>query len=333
LPCSPCSRSRAPAGPNCPARFISLNAKPAIRRLHAITGPALAFCLLAGPADATDIEPRAYANIPVGLNFLVVNYAYTQGNVSFAPTVPITNGRMSIHSAILAYVRSLDLWGRSGKLDIIVPQAWLSGQAEVLGKPRTRDISGFADPWVRFYVNLLGAPAMSMKDFSQYQQDLILGASLSVSPPGGQYDPEKLVNLGTNRWTVKPELGLSKAFGPLTAELAAGVFIFTDNDQPFRGKTLEQDPMVALQSHLIYSFGHGVWAAFDANYYTGGQTTKDGVEANDRMENWRLGGTLSFPLSRQQSIKLFGSSGIYARTGSNFDIVGLAWQYRWGEGL
>lgn len=284
-------------------------------------------------ADATDIEPRAYSNIPVGLNFLIVNYAYTQGNVSFAPTVPITNGRISIHSATLAYVRSLDIWGRSGKFDIIVPQVWLSGQADVLGKPRNRDISGFADPLFRFYVNLLGAPSLNLKDFGDYRQDWILGVSLAVSPPGGQYDPEKLVNLGTNRWAVKPELGISKSFGPLTAELAAGVFIFTDNDQPFRGRTLEQDPMVALQGHLIYSFGHGIWGAFDANYYTGGQTARDGMPGNDRQENWRLGGTLSFPLSRHNSVKLFGSSGLYARTGSNFDTVGLAWQYRWGEGL
>jgi len=292
-----------------------------------------AVALTSAAAKATDIEPRAYSNIPVGMNFLVANYAYTQGNVTFAPSVPITNGSMQIHSATLAYVRSLDLWGKSGKLDIIIPQAWLSGQADVLGKPRSREISGFADPLFRFYVNFLGAPALSMNDFAKYEQDIILGASLAVSPPGGQYDPNKLVNIGTNRWTMKPEIGISRTWGPLTTELAAGVFVFTDNDQFFRGGTLAQDPIYALQGHLIYSVGHGIWAAFDANYYTGGRTTKDGKPGNDLQENWRVGGTLSFPLTRQNSIKVFGNTGVYARTGSLYDTVGIAWQYRWGEGL
>lgn len=206
-----------------------------------------------------DSEPRAYSNIPVGLNFLMAGYAYTKGNVTFAPSVPITNGKLEIHSAILAYVRSLDFWGRSSKVDIIIPHAWLSGTADVLGQPRSRDIDGFADPIARVYVNLYGAPSLTMKEFANYQQDTIIGISLAVSAPSGQYDPGKLVNVGTNRWAVKPEIGISKAWGPLTAEVAAGVFVFTDNNQPFQGNTLEQDPIYALQGHLICNFGSGIW--------------------------------------------------------------------------
>ena len=256
-----------------------------------------------------------------------------KGNVTFAPSVPITNGKLETHSSVFAYVRSLDIWGKSGKLDIIIPEAWISGQAEVLGEQRNREIGGFADPLFRFYVNLYGAPALSMKEFAKYQQDTIIGVSLAVTAPGGQYDPSKLVNVGTNRWSIKPEIGLSKAWGPLTTEIAAGVFVFTDNDQPFQGNTLEQDPIYNLQGHLIYSFGSGIWGAFDTNYYTGGRTTTDNKTADNLQQNWRVGGTLAFPISRQNSIKLYGSTGVYSRTGSNYDIVGIAWQYRWGEGL
>lgn len=303
-----------------------------------LVGPAapLMFMILTAIApgvDATDIEPRAYSNVPVGLNFLIAGYGYTKGNVTFAPSVPITNGKLEIHSSFFAYVRSLDLWGRSGKIDIIVPQAWLSGQAEVLGQPRSREISGFADPVVRFYVNLLGAPALPLKEFTHYQQDTILGVSLAVSAPGGQYDPQKLVNIGTNRWSFKPEIGLSKAIGPVTLEVAGGAFLFTDNDQPFRGMSLEQDPIYAIQGHVIYSFGNGVWGALDANYYTGGRTTKDGTIGDDLQENVRVGATLAFPIDRRNSIKLFGSTGVHARTGSDFDTLGIAWQYRFAEGL
>ncbi|MDD5319567.1 MAG: transporter [Methylococcales bacterium] len=283
--------------------------------------------------SATDIEPRSYSNIPVGLNFLIAGYSYIKGNVTFAPSVPITNGKLEIHSGVLAYVRSLDIWGKSGKLDIIIPYAGISGQAEVLGEPRDREIAGFADPLFRFYVNLFGAPALSMKEFASYKQDTIIGVSLAVSAPGGQYDPSKLVNVGTNRWSIKPEIGISKAWGPLTSEVAAGVYVFTDNNQPFQGNTLEQDPIYNIQGHLIYSFGSGIWGALDANYYSGGRTTTDHIVADNLQQNWRVGATLAFPLSRHNSIKLNGSTGVYSRTGSNYDIIGIAWQYRWGEGF
>jgi hypothetical protein len=190
------------------------------------------------PVSVADIEPRSYANIPVGINFLLAGYSYTKGNVAFTPTIPIDNAMLETHSSVFAYVRSLDVWGKSGKVDIIIPEVWLSGQAEFKGEPRDREIAGFADPLFRFYVNLYGAPALSMKEFAKYQQDTIIGVSLAVSPPGGQYDPSRLVNIGTNRWSIKPEIGISKAWGPLTVEAAAGVFVFTDNHQPYRGDTL-----------------------------------------------------------------------------------------------
>jgi hypothetical protein len=284
-------------------------------------------------ANATDSDPRAYSNIPVGVNFFIAGYAYTNGSVTFAPSVPIKNGELSIHSAVLAYSRSLDIWGTSGKVDVILPAASLSGKADVLGEPRTRDIAGFADPMVRLYVNLFGAPALSMKDFAAYRQNVIVGASLAVTAPGGQYDPSKLANIGTNRWSFKPEIGISKAWGPLTAEFAAGTYFFTDNPQPFEGENMQQAPLYTAQGHLIYSFGKGIWGAFDANYYTGGETTTDGKAGDNRQENWRVGGTLALPINRYNSLKLYGSTGIYTRTGSDFDIVGVAWQYRWGEGF
>ena len=141
--------------------------------------------------SATDIEPRSYSNIPVGLNFLLTGYTYMKGNVTFAPSVPITNGKLETHSGVLAYVRSLDIWGKSGKLDIIIPYAGISGQADVLGEPRSREIAGFADPLFRFYVNLYGAPALSMKEFASYKQDTIIGVSLAVTAPGRSIRPKQ----------------------------------------------------------------------------------------------------------------------------------------------
>lgn len=310
--------------------------KPAFKRFGRVVFKPLVMAVLSlfgFGAKATDIEPRAYSNIPINTNFLVATYTNTSGSVSFSPSIPITNGKITINSALLAYVRSLNIGGQSGKIDIILPTASLSGSAEFMGQPHSRAAEGFADPIVRFYVNFFGAPALSTKDFAKYRQNMIVGASLAMTAPGGQYDSDKLVNLGTNRWSFKPELGISKSWGPFITEFAAGAYFFTENHDFLQGHYLQQDPLYTVQGHLIHNFGRGIWGAFDFNYYTGGQAATNIGSSGNRMENWRVGGTLALPINRRNSIKLFGSSGIYARTGSNFNIIGIAWQYRWGEGL
>jgi hypothetical protein len=292
-----------------------------------------AFALMAWEARGQDLEPRTYSNIPVGLNFLIAGYGYSVGGVVTDPSFPLEDGDVQIHSTVLAYARAVDVWGTSGKFDVVLPFAWVSGTATFRGQPREREVSGLADPRFRFSVNLYGAPALSLQEFADYKQDLIIGASLQVSAPLGQYDSSKLLNIGTNRWSIKPELGVSKALGPLTLELDAGVTFYTNNDDFLNGMTLEQDPIYAVQGHLIYNFGAGVWGALDATYYTGGRTTVDGVKGDTLQENTRLGLTVALPVNRYNSIKLYASTGVFARTGSNFNTGGIVWQFRWGGGL
>jgi hypothetical protein len=160
-----------------------------------------------------------------------------------------------------------------------------------------------------------------------------VGASLQVSVPAGQYDAAKLVNIGTNRWYFKPEIGASKAFGPWIVEVKGSVTFFTTNDDFFNGNRRSQDPLHSFQGHAIYEFKRGIWASLDATYFTGGRTTISGTLNDDRQENWRLGGTLAFPLDARNSVKLYASTGVSARTGNSFDLVGIVWQYRWGAGL
>jgi Putative MetA-pathway of phenol degradation len=292
-----------------------------------------AFALKAWEARGQDLEPRAYSNIPVGLNFLIAGYGYSVGGVVTDPSFPLEDGDVQIHSTVLAYARAVDVWGTSGKFDVVLPFAWVSGTATFRGQPREREVSGLADPRFRFSVNLYGAPALSLQEFANYKQDLIIGASLQVSAPLGQYDSSKLLKIGTNRWSTKPELGVSKALGTLTLELDAGVTFYTNNDDFLNGMTLEQDPIYAVQGHLIYNFGAGVWGALDATYYTGGRTTVDGVKGDNLQENTRLGFTVALPVNRHNSIKLYASTGVFAHTGSNFNTGGIVWQFRWGGGL
>jgi hypothetical protein len=219
--------------------------------------------------------------------------------------------------------------GRSAKFDVVVPYTFLTGHALFQGSPVTREISGFADPAFRLLVNLYGAPALDPGEFGNYQQDLIVGASMQVTPPVGQYDETRLVNLGMNRWTLKTEVGVSKTGKAWTLELAAAATLFTDNSDFYGGKTRHQDPIYSTQGHVIYNFPRGRWASLDVTYFTGGQTTLDGTDKNDLQKNWRLGGTFARPVGARDSIKLYASTGVYALTGNSFDLLGIAWQHRW----
>ena len=294
---------------------------------------ALSLVLLASGARAQEVEPRSYSNAPVGVNFLIAGFAYAEGGAAIDPSLPVTNPNLYTRSAILAYVRTLDLWGRSGKFDVIVPYGRISGSAQFQGQPQERDVSGLWDTRFRLSVNFYGAPALSLKEFQNYRQDTIVGASLQVSVPTGQYDSTKLVNNGTNRWSLKPELGVSKALGRWTTELAGGVTFYSDNDDFFNGKTREQDPIYSVQAGLIYNFPSGIWAAVNGSYLNGGRTTVDGVQGNDLQQNSRASVTLAFPVDRHNSVKVYASTGISIRTGGNYDLYSIAWQYRWGGGL
>lgn len=279
--------------------------------------------------NAQVLEPRSYSNIPVGMNFFIAAYGFNSGGVLFDPSVPIENANIKIHGSAFAYARSVKMGKMLGKFDVIFPYAWLSGTAEYLGQPASREVSGLGDPSVRMSVNFLGAPALSLAEFKNYKQNFILGASMLVFFPLGQYDADRIVNLGTNRFTFKPELGISKTVGPLFVDLAAAVAIYTVNNEFNNGLTRSQAPIGSVQGHIIYTFKKGMWMAMDGTYYWGGSTTTAGVKGDDLQENTRMGFTFVMPLNIHNSIKFNFSTGVSTRTGTDFNSLTLGWQYRW----
>lgn len=297
---------------------------------------ALAF---AGCACAQQLEPRAYANLPIGLNFLLVGYTYSQGDVLLDPSLPVSDAKARVNTLILGYVRSLDIGGRSGSIGLAVPYAGIdaSGQITTSGQtePEAATVTryGFGDPALRLAVNLHGAPALPLERFREYRQDTIVGTSLTVTAPWGRYDGSKLVNVGTNRWSFKPDVGVSQALGSWILEGALGVTFFTDNHDFAGGHTRSQDPLYAAQAHVIYYFNPGLWGALDLTYYAGGRTAVDGGLNNDLQQNSRWGATAGKSLDARNSLKAYFSSGVTARTGSKFDTGGIAWQHLWGAGL
>ena len=219
---------------------------------------------------AQDLEPRLYANAPIGLNFVIAGYGFAQGGVSVDPAIPLDNAKIDVHSAVVAYAHSFAAWGRSAKFDAIGSYASLSGRADFAGATQTRDVSGWGDPRLRISINLHGAPALGLREIGSYRQDLIVGASLTVWPPLGQYDDSKLVNIGTHRWSVRPLIGLSKALRPWILELIGAAQFYEDNDAFLTNRTREQDPIYSVQGGGIRTFASGAWLALFATHFTGG---------------------------------------------------------------
>jgi hypothetical protein len=287
----------------------------------------------AGPAGAQELEPRLYSNAPPGVNFIVAGYGHSEGSVLPDPSVGIENAQLEIDGVVVGYARTLAVAGHSAQAAMAMGRVCLDGSADYAGQRFTRDVCGLTDARIRLAWNFFGAPAMNLREFAAYRQDLIIGAGLTINVPVGNYDPSRLANIGANRWAFKAEAGISKAIARWTLELSGGAAFFETNEDYFGGKVRKQDPMYSLQGHVIYGFASGIWLAANATWYRGGRTSIDDVLKPDLQSSTRAGVTLSFPLSRRQSVKMAASTGVTARTGSDFDTITAAWQYRFGAGL
>jgi len=302
------------------------------RRFVYSTVVALFLVTFASRLSAQELEPRQYSNIPIGMSFAAVGYGVSDGSVLFDPSIALDNAVVSIDGPAFGYARSLALGRYSGKLDAGIAHACLDGSADFEGQRVARNVCGWSDARVRLAVNLLGAPPLHLDEFATYRQDLVIGASVQLSLPTGQYDAERLVNIGTNRHALKLEVGMSKLLRRWLVELALAGTVFDDNDA-FAGRVRAQEPIIGLQLHVVRNFAAGRWVAFDATQYAGGQTHTDGIENPNRQSNGRVGLTFSLPIGRRQSLKLYGSRGVSTRTGTDFDTLGVLWQYRWGGSL
>ena len=283
----------------------------------------------AGPAQAQQLEPRAYSPAPIGLNILGLGTLYTSGGVITDPSSPVQNVQARVYTAMPYYARTFGLFGRLANVSVATPFAQANAHGDVNEVGQSIDRSGLLDPQIRFSVNLLGGPALTPREFRNHKPETTLGVSISVNVPFGQYDSAKLINLGTNRWACKPELGLSHPAGNWTFELYAGVWLFEANNNFFGGQVKRQDPLASYQAHIVYEVSPRLWVAVDLTYYVGGETTVNGQPQHDRQGNTRGGLTLSTPVKQNQSVKLTWARGVSTRIGSSFDTLGVAWQWSW----
>ena len=294
---------------------------------------AAAVCLVvmtAAAAGAQDMEPKAYSASPVGANFLVGSFSRSTGDVLFDPTLPITDVHARIDALALAIGHSFGLFGDLALVTVALPYGWADVTGKVQEQAGEATRSGLADARVKFSVNLAGNPAMSARDFARAPRKPIVGASLTVQAPSGQYYDTKLINLGNNRWGFKPEVGLSVPIRRLDVDVYAGAWFFTANDDFYPGGLERtQSPIAALQAHLSYTLKPRLWVAFDSTWYSGGSTQVAGGMSADGVNNSRAGLTLSVPVGRRYSFKVAYASGVTVRNGTDFTTVAVAWQALW----
>ena len=295
---------------------------------------AVSFCLtaalvgasLASPdALAQDLSPRTYWPAPKGTRVLIVGYAHQTGDVVTDPSIPITGVDSRIDSAVLAYQQTIDLFGRTGNVQLELPFVDGTTTGMVSDQPGRRDVTGVGDIAATLTINLAGAPSMSAAEFQGLRRNPqpILGASIKVVAPTGEYENDKLINIGTNRWAVRLQLGYIRPLTPKwLLEMSAGAWFFQDNDE-FLGTTREQDPIGALNIHLVRRFSPGFWASLDLNFYLGGHSTLDGERNADLQRNSRAGLSFAYPFKRRHAVKVGISEGVATESGGDFRTITL----------
>jgi hypothetical protein len=289
------------------------------------------------PLRAQDLSPRAYVITPVHSNAIILTWSFYDGSILFNGTAPITGATGTYNVSIFSYYHSFSFFGRSANLTGSLPYALGNFQGTVMGAGTQLYRSGLVDSAFRLSVNLKGGPAMRVQEFVKWQQQILLGVSLKVVAPTGQYDPTKLINWGANRWALKPEFGYSERWGHWVLDGYAGVWFFTKNPEFFSHNAFfpgtqsqSQKPIGAFEGHLSYDVKPHLWFSLDGNYWFGGKTSLNGLENPLTQEkSSRIGGTAAIPVSKHQTLKFSYNNGAYIRYGGNYQSVSVAWQYSW----
>jgi hypothetical protein len=266
------------------------------------TAVTLALCAI-GAAWGQDLAPRAYVITPVHGNAITIIWSFYDGGLNFNGTIPVENARGTYNVPILSYYHSLNFFGRSANIAVALPYGVGTFQGDLLGQHTSVYRSGLLDSSFRFSVNLMGGPAMQPKDMVKWKQKRLLGASLKVI---------------AGHWVL---------------DGYAGGWFYTTNSAFYAGpitKPQSESPIGALEGHLSYDVRPRLWVSLDANFWWGGITSLSGIEnLATKQTGSRIGGTVSFPISKHQAIKASYSDGTYIRFGGNYQSVSVAWQYSW----
>jgi hypothetical protein len=278
-----------------------------------------------------ELEPRLINNLPVGTNFAVAAYNYAHGNLLLDPALPIEDLNSNIHAGLLAYVRSVKFFDLSAKVDAVIPYVMGDWQGRIEEQSGFRTQNGFGDLRLRFSVNFVGSKAMTISEFQNYKPKNVSGLSVQIVAPTGKYDPEELINLGSNRWAIKPQWGYARNLEKWIIESYVGMWIFTNNTNFLNGNELSQKPLYTFKVHVIKELPKKMWIAINTGYAIGGRTSLNGTPRDTEISSARFGLIYALPLAKKHTVKLAYNSGIRFKRGPDFDAISLAYQYIWNN--
>ena len=281
--------------------------------------------------DAQELEPRAINNLPLGTNFAIGGYNYAQGNLLLDPALPIKDLNSNIHSALLGYVRSISFFNLSAKVDAVIPYVLGDWKGNVDENSGFQSINGFGDVRLRFSFNFLGSKAMNISEFQNYKPKNVSGVSIQLIAPTGNYDPGELINLGSNRWVIKPQWGFARNLDKWIIESYVGIWMFTKNTNFLNGNELSQKPLYTFKVHIIRELPKKMWLALNVGYGIGGQTELNGTPRDTEISTARLGVIYALPVAKKHTLKFAYNSGIRFKRGPDFDAISLGYQYRWNN--
>jgi len=286
----------------------------------------LALALLPLPqAFGQDLEPRRWTPLPPGLNVVGAGYARTDGDVAFDPVLLVENAEVGGHTVATSYVRSFAIGGKLARLDLVVPWQNMTWTGLLDGVPAQAKRVGLADPSIRLSMILAGG----LPDPTA-ASNTVFGAAVAIYVPLGEYFEDKLLNLGRNRVAIRPQIGVLHTRGKWSYELSGSTFLYSDHDEFYGGSTLEQDPLYALQGHLIHSFEKpGYWAALSAGYAWNGESTVNGDRKEDSRRLFLSALAIGVPIGKTQGVKFaYIRSRTNTNKGANTDSFAVGWSHR-----
>jgi len=286
--------------------------------------------LIPNSLQAQEIEPRRWSHLPTGVMFAGVGYRYGTGDITFDPTLEIEEAEFDQQDGVLSSVYSFAWWGKSMRIEALLPYGYSKWQGLLQGAPASTTREGMRDATFRLSMNLTGAPALSGREFGAWQAAnpvrTSTGIGLQVSAPTGEYLEERLLNLGNNRWAIRPQAGILHTHNDWQFELTGTLAFYTDNDEFLVTRTQATDPLLFVQAHAIRTFRPGLWASLSWGGTWGQENQIDGIDRNDeRGENF-YAVSVGLPINRQQGVKLaWIGSRTHKASGFDSDNIVLAW--------
>jgi Putative MetA-pathway of phenol degradation len=278
-------------------------------------------------------DPRFYGDSPVGVNQIELDYAYGRANASIDTSLIVEGAEVNLNQGTIRYTRYFGLFHRTAWAQALVPIAGLNGS--VTGTNIGRSIIGVGDSSYELAMLLRGGPALGVAQFASYKSTTSVGVSITITAPTGLYNPDKVLNLGSDRWSFKPEIGISHPFGPQqkwVVDAYANASFFTDDTSYHRVEILRQQALPGLEGHVSYAFTPNLWVAFDTRWSFRGDTFVNGMDENNGQQNFVLGSEMNVSLNPRNTLVLVFAKALVHQNGPAYTGFSVKYVYSWGKG-